>query len=267
LPSDSTAPTGREPALPDRSAEARLDEPAVLPRSLRLPPWLRHRLERPGRWGCVRYQIRRDDLVERLQSFGGQPRGKVTGDVVEAEGGEDGDPGLGGERAKFLVDQARECLLAGGVQIVSTCGDRLRDRGEAELEERPGAGSDREDAFEGRGERGGVPGIRHGYLVAFPRQLLQRLAPPADEPHRETKPAGVPDDELARVAGGAKDGERAVGHSRSIWFRMWQSRLRSAPTSGPSPLVARITAYGCGIRASQRPPTMLHPESKVPGEQ
>ena len=63
--------------------------------------------------------------------------------------------------------------------------------------------------------------------------------PPADEPHGQTKRAGMSEDELAGVAGGTKDGERAVVHSGSIWFWVWQSRLRSAPMTSISTVERR----------------------------
>ena len=103
---------------------------------------------RPGRGRHARDGVGGDHLVQLLQAVGGQPRGQVTRDVVEAERREDDHlVGFGSARVA-LVDEPGERLLAAGVEVVRTAVDRRRYWQVARLQERAGERRDGECAVE-----------------------------------------------------------------------------------------------------------------------
>lgn len=97
--------------------------------------------------------------------------------------------------------------------------DRGRDRRRADVQEWPGEGSDGEGAVEGLAQRGLVGGIGDADLLARPRERLECLAPPPDEPKRQAQLARLGANERTGEAGGTENGKRRGGHDPILGTR------------------------------------------------
>ena len=145
-----------------------------------------------------------DDLVERaLDLLGGQPGRQVAGHVVEAERRQHGRLGL-----DLVVHEPDELLLAGRVEVVRADTGSGPHRRETDLEKRPGQRHDDVGAVERLAQRRLVARVGDAHLLSGHGELLQRLAPPADEPYLEPGPARLGEDEPPGEAGDAEERDR-----------------------------------------------------------
>ena len=113
----------------------------------------------------------------------------------------------------LVVHEPHELLLPGRVEVVRAHRGSGPDGREADLEERAGERRDDGGAVERGAQRRLVARVRHPHLLPGRGKLVQRLAPPADEPDLEPGAARLGQDEPSGVAGDAEERDR---HGASV---------------------------------------------------